>query len=97
MPRPDFPPVDEDEEWRRLALVLPAVRRAVKHTPITVDTSKASVVRRAVEAGIWSIAHDSGMTDELQYRYQFWNHLKYQVICWREYLAISYYKVRGWI
>lgn len=34
---------------------------------------------------------------ELQLRYQFWNHLKYQVSCYREYVAIAYYKIRGWI
>ncbi|TAK79754.1 MAG: dihydropteroate synthase, partial [Dehalococcoidia bacterium] len=49
--RPDFPPVDADEEWHRLSLVLPAIRRAVKNTPITVDTSKASVAERALKVG----------------------------------------------
>ncbi|MFM2134614.1 MAG: hypothetical protein RL021_14 [Bacteroidota bacterium] len=38
-----------------------------------------------------------GMTDELQYRYQFWNHLKYQVVCYREYVALLYYRINGWI
>lgn len=33
----------------------------------------------------------------LQVRYQFWNHLKYEVIVLREYIAIAYYKLRGWI
>lgn len=49
--RPDFPPVDADEEWKRLSLVLPAVRRAIENTPISVDTSKASVAQRAIEEG----------------------------------------------
>lgn len=35
--------------------------------------------------------------DELQLRYQFWNHLKYQVICYREYVALAYYSLRDWI
>lgn len=48
--RPDFPPVDADTEWGRLMLVLGAVRRAVS-VPITVDTSKAEVARRALEYG----------------------------------------------
>ncbi|MFM9028574.1 MAG: YdcF family protein [Bacteroidota bacterium] len=34
---------------------------------------------------------------ELQLRYQFWNHLRYQVLCYREYVAIAYYKLKGWI
>lgn len=33
----------------------------------------------------------------IQFRYQFWNHLKYQVTAYREYLAICFYKLRGWI
>lgn len=32
-----------------------------------------------------------------QFRYQFWNHLKYQNLVYREYFAIAYYKLRGWI
>jgi len=35
--------------------------------------------------------------NNIQIRYQFWNHLKYQVICYREFLAISYYWLKGWI
>jgi len=33
----------------------------------------------------------------LQIRYQFWNHLKYEILVAREYFALSYYKLRGWI
>ncbi|HPG32615.1 MAG: YdcF family protein [Lentimicrobiaceae bacterium] len=35
--------------------------------------------------------------NNLQVRYQFWNHLKYEVIVIREYFALFYYRVRGWI
>jgi uncharacterized SAM-binding protein YcdF (DUF218 family) len=35
--------------------------------------------------------------ENLQFRYQFWNHLKYEVIVLREYFALAYYKLRGWI
>ena len=30
-------------------------------------------------------------------RYQIWNHLKYEIIVSRELVALSYYKLRGWI
>ncbi len=30
-------------------------------------------------------------------RYQVWNHLKYEILIIREMLALSYYKLRGWI
>ncbi len=32
-----------------------------------------------------------------QLRYQFWNHLKYEIVLIREYLAIFYYYLQGWI
>lgn len=32
-----------------------------------------------------------------QIRYQFWSHLKYQIIVYREYTAIAFYKLKGWI
>ena len=30
-------------------------------------------------------------------RYNFWNYLKLEIICFREYAALAYYKVKGWI
>ena len=33
----------------------------------------------------------------LNIRYQLWNHLKYEIIVTREFFALAYYKVRGWI
>lgn len=30
-------------------------------------------------------------------RYQVWNHLKYEIVIIREFLALGYYKIRGWI
>jgi uncharacterized SAM-binding protein YcdF (DUF218 family) len=33
----------------------------------------------------------------VQLRYQFWNHLRYQVICYRELAGLMWYKVKGWI
>jgi hypothetical protein len=30
-------------------------------------------------------------------RYQFWNHLKYEILIGREMVATTYYKLRGWI
>ncbi|MBW6491320.1 MAG: YdcF family protein [Lentimicrobium sp.] len=33
----------------------------------------------------------------LQFRYQFWNHLKYEILVIREYFALAFYKLRGWI
>lgn len=39
----------------------------------------------------------SAAGEELQLRYQFWNHLKYQILCYREYVAIAYYRLKDWI
>jgi len=35
--------------------------------------------------------------NNLQVRYQFWNHLKYEILVIREYFGLGYYKLRGWI
>ncbi|MFM7014830.1 MAG: YdcF family protein [Bacteroidota bacterium] len=32
-----------------------------------------------------------------QLRYQFWNHVGYQIICYRELFALGWYWLRGWI
>ncbi len=34
--------------------------------------------------------------ESIQLRYQFWNHLRYQVLCYRELVALVWYKIRGW-
>ena len=59
--RPDFPPIDADEEWARLSLVLGAVRRAIPETPITVDTTKVSVAARAIAAGADAVNDVTGL------------------------------------
>ena len=38
---------------------------------------------------------DVGSSNQL--RYQFWNHLQYEIILLREYSAILYYKIQSWI
>lgn len=38
---------------------------------------------------------DIGTNTEV--RYQFWNHLKYEILIAREIAALTYYKLRGWI
>ena len=54
--RPGSQPIDEAEELEHLMPVLEAVHRAVP-IPISVDTTKAAVARRALEAGA-SIIND---------------------------------------
>jgi uncharacterized SAM-binding protein YcdF (DUF218 family) len=33
----------------------------------------------------------------MEIRYQFWNHLKYEILIARELTALAYYRLRGWI
>jgi len=54
--RPGAQPIDEQEELSRLMPVLEAVRQAVS-LPLSVDTTKAAVARRAIQAGA-SIVND---------------------------------------
>lgn len=35
--------------------------------------------------------------ESLQVRYQIWTHLKYEILIARELVALSYYRLRGWI
>jgi uncharacterized SAM-binding protein YcdF (DUF218 family) len=34
--------------------------------------------------------------NNVQMRYQFWNHLRYQLLCYREFIAFFWYRLRGW-
>jgi dihydropteroate synthase len=49
--RPGSDPVPAEEELRRLLSVLEAVHRELPDVPLSVDTSKASVARAALDAG----------------------------------------------
>ena len=54
-----------------------------------------------------SLAYDHGkvgggtyvpdVSENLGLRYNFWNYLKLEITCLREYAAIAYYKVNGWM
>ena len=66
--RPGATPVPLDEELARIEPVLGAVRAAID-VPISIDTYKAAVARRAVELGacvvndVWGLQHDPAMAD----------------------------------
>ena len=64
--RPHTSPVTEDEEWRRLEPVLTGVALRFPNVPVSVDTVKASVARRALDAGAWAINDVSGLRLDLQ-------------------------------
>jgi dihydropteroate synthase len=49
--RPGAPAVDAAEEWRRVEPVLEAARRAGHPVPLSIDTTKAAVAARALDAG----------------------------------------------
>lgn len=38
-----------------------------------------------------------GLGKQTQIRYQFWNHLKYEILVVRECAALAYYRLKGWI
>ena len=58
--RPGAPPVDEAEEWRRVAPVLEGLRGRVD-VPVSIDTYKAAVAARAVDAGAAIVNDISGL------------------------------------
>ncbi len=54
-------PVGPDEEWRRLEPVLSSLAGRIR-IPLSVDTYRASVARRALDAGVSMINDVSGLT-----------------------------------
>jgi dihydropteroate synthase len=66
--RPGSTPVDEGEELARIEPILAALVRAID-APLSIDTYKAAVARRAAEIGailvndVWGLQHDPGMAD----------------------------------
>ncbi|ANY66471.1 dihydropteroate synthase [Paenibacillus sp. BIHB 4019] len=65
--RPGFVPVDAEEELRRVIPVIQAVRAALPHIAISIDTYKAKTARHALAAGatiindIWGLKFDADM------------------------------------
>lgn len=60
--RPGFVAVSPDEEWRRVALGIEAVKNIDPEMLISVDTFRASVARQAIEAGAHVINDISAFT-----------------------------------
>ena len=64
--RPDSTPASEDEEWRRLAPALEAIRIACPDVPLSIDTFRPSIARRALEQFGELIINDiSGGSEEM--------------------------------
>ena len=66
--RPGHTPVPADEEWRRLEPVLASLAQEID-APLSIDTSKAEVARRALALGVsvvndvWGLQSDPAMAD----------------------------------
>jgi len=39
----------------------------------------------------------NGQKVSLAWRYNFWSYLRHEILVLREYFAIAYYKIKGWI
>lgn len=65
--RPGHVPLPADEEWRRIAPVFSGLRNMEGVPPLSIDTWKADVARRALEAGavivndVWGFHRDPDM------------------------------------
>src|SRR5687767_14871583 len=59
--RPGAEPLDLEEEWRRVGPVLEALRGRVR-VPISIDTYKAEIARRALDSGATIVNDISGFT-----------------------------------
>ncbi len=65
--RPGSEPIDEDTEWMRLRTAIAVTRREWPGAIISVDTFRASVARRSVEAGADIINDITGGDDPAMY------------------------------
>lgn len=63
--RPGADPLDLEEEWRRVGPVVAGLRKRVS-VPISIDTYKAEIARRAIEAGADMVNDISGFLYEPQ-------------------------------
>jgi dihydropteroate synthase len=67
--RPGHEEVDAGEELRRVIPVIAAIRAALPHVPLSVDTTKPDVAAAALDAGaalindVWGVAGDPSMLD----------------------------------
>ncbi|EFM10859.1 dihydropteroate synthase [Paenibacillus curdlanolyticus YK9] len=65
--RPGYVPVPEEEEIRRVVPVIHAIRQALPHIPLSIDTYKPETARQSLAAGahiindIWALRHDPRM------------------------------------
>lgn len=69
------------------------------------NVSALPAFENALEANLYFKDEDLGgnklpipdIGNHTSVRYQFWNHLKYEILIAREMAALGYYKLRGWI
>src|SRR5438445_7684128 len=60
--RPGAQPVDAEEEWRRIAIVIETIDRKTD-VPISVDTYKPEIARKAIRAGAVIVNDVRGLMD----------------------------------
>ena len=64
--RPGSTPASEEEEWARLEPALEALRQELPHTPLSLDTFRPEIARRALESfGPMTINDISGGSEEM--------------------------------
>jgi dihydropteroate synthase len=66
--RPGADPVSVDEELRRVLPVIEAIAAGMPRLPISIDTAKPEVARRALEAGAWIVNDIGGLRDPAMIR-----------------------------
>jgi uncharacterized SAM-binding protein YcdF (DUF218 family) len=89
--------VTSPEHMRRSVLVFKKIGFAhVYALPAFENALEASLLYKDKELGGRAI-NIPDIGGSITIRYQFWNHLKYEILVGRELTALAYYKLRGWI
>jgi uncharacterized SAM-binding protein YcdF (DUF218 family) len=89
--------ITSPEHTRRAVLSFKKAEfKQVNALPAFENAPRANLLFRDDElGGRKTLTPDVG--ENMQIRYQVWNHLKYEITFAREMLALGYYKLRGWI
>lgn len=98
----------QDKRWRRIALVT-----APENMYRSVRAFQKAGVKGVCGEAAWEQAMDHDfayrhkaiggkawapdVSDNTGLRYTFWNYLKLEITCLREFVAIAYYRLNGWV
>lgn len=84
-----------EQVYRSVKSFLKAGYKNVSGYPAFNNDMQVDLTYKSKKIGGKRLVPDVG--ESLKFRYNFWNYLKIEITCLREFTAIVYYKLNGWI